>query len=53
MPDNELSWFDSLTITTRDDIFDSFVDYFQSKQPHWIIEQSLWNKTMKQNKAKI
>lgn len=48
MPDNELSWFDSLTITTRDDIFDSFVDYFQSKQPHWIIEQSLWNKTMKQ-----
>lgn len=46
MPDNDLSWFDSLTILTREDIFNKFEEYFKSKQPHWIIEQSLWNKTM-------
>ena len=27
-------------------MYDSFVDYYQLKQPTWIIEQTLWNKTM-------
>jgi hypothetical protein len=26
-------------------MFDAFVQYYQTKQPTWIIEQTLWNKT--------
>ena len=47
MPDNDLAWFDNLTIRIREDIYDAFTEYFQAKQQHWIIEQSLWNKTMR------
>lgn len=46
IPEADLSWFDSLQSANSQEMYDSFVEYFTSKQPHWMIEQSLWNKTM-------
>lgn len=31
-------------------MFDAVVQYYQTKQPTWIIEQTLWNKTMQTGK---
>ena len=46
LPEVDLPWFDSLTINSTKTMFDAFIDYYQSKQPTWLIEQTLWNKTM-------
>jgi hypothetical protein len=46
LPEVDLPWFDNLTINNQKDMFDIFVQYYQTKQPTWIIEQALWNKTM-------
>lgn len=46
LPEVDLPWFDNLAINNQKDMFDAFVQYYQTKQPTWIIEQTLWNKTM-------
>jgi hypothetical protein len=38
LPEVDLPWFDNLTINNQKDMLDAFVQYYQIKQPTWIIE---------------
>ena len=46
VPDVDLPWLDSLNPVNANQLYESFIKHFQTKQPTWVIEQTLWNKTM-------
>lgn len=49
IPDTDLSWFEALDVTSIDELYDSVLAYFHTKQPSWLLEQTLCNRQMTNN----
>lgn len=48
IPEVDLVWFDGLNPANKKQLYDSFIEHYQSKQPTWLLEQMLWTMTMKE-----
>jgi hypothetical protein len=46
VPDVDLPWLDSLNPVNANQLYESVIRHFQTKQPTWVIEQTSWNRTM-------
>lgn len=46
IPDSDLPWIDGLKCASLDELYDAFLQHFQAKQPHWLLEQTLWSRIM-------
>ena len=49
IPDTDLSWFEALDVTSIDELYDSVLAYFHTKQQSWLLEQTLCNRQMTNN----
>jgi hypothetical protein len=46
VPDSDVLWLENIRYESPDDLYDQLTDYSNNKTPVWLLEQTLWNRTM-------
>jgi hypothetical protein len=46
VPDSDVNWLENIEFASANELYEQLTEHFNSKTPIWLLEQTLWNRTM-------